>query len=157
MIYCYLGLGSNLAFPKRNLYKALQSLRAIPRSYVDKVSSIYLSLPYGPKAQPNFCNMVVGLSTQLSPLRLLHYCQAIEHKMGRIRKKHWGARIIDIDILIYGDLVFHNHRLTLPHPGIAHRDFVLVPLQEIAADITLPGGGKCKYFLADCEQNIILN
>ncbi len=155
MTYCYLGLGSNLGIPKRNLQKAVQQLRSIPRSSVTRVSSIYKSTPYGPKAQPNFCNMVVGISTKLSPHRLLIYCKKIEQNMGRVRKKRWGSRAIDIDVLIFGDVRLNDNNLTLPHAGLIHRDFALVPLLEIEPDITQPGLGKLSTYLLKCSRNII--
>lgn len=131
MNVCYLGLGSNQKNPERQLRKAIQSIKALRFTAVIKSSSFYWSKAWGLKSQQDFCNAVIKISTLLSPLQLLNACQKIEKKQGRIRKKRWGPRIIDIDILYYGNRVMQLNKLIIPHPYIQCRDFVLIPLKEI--------------------------
>lgn len=128
---CYLGLGSNQKSPERQLCKAIQSIRALRLTAVTKISSFYWSKAWGLKSQQNFCNAVIEISTRLPPLQLLSACQQIEKKQGRVRKKRWGPRIIDIDILYYENRVIQTKKLIIPHPCIQLRDFVLIPLNEI--------------------------
>nr|MBA3537069.1 2-amino-4-hydroxy-6-hydroxymethyldihydropteridine diphosphokinase [Tatlockia sp.] len=105
MIRCYLGLGSNLNSPERQLRKALEALRLLPQSNIIKVAAFYRSKAWGRKAQPHFANTVVAINTNLRPQRLLHLCQQIELKQGRVRKARYGSRTIDIDILFYGNQI----------------------------------------------------
>ncbi|KTC79494.1 2-amino-4-hydroxy-6-hydroxymethyldihydropteridine diphosphokinase [Legionella cherrii] len=134
MNVCYLGLGSNQHDPERQLRKAIKSIKALRCTVVTKVSSFYWSKAWGLQGQQDFCNAVVELSTVLSPLQLLNACQKIEKKQGRIRKKRWGPRIIDIDLLLYENRVVQSKKLIVPHPHIHSRDFVLTPLKEINPD-----------------------
>jgi len=154
MINCYLGLGSNLRYPKRQLKQAITHLQKVPRSVVLKISSLYLSRPWGVRAQPPYYNMVLLLHTTLPPQQLLHYCQQIENKLQRVRKKHWGARTLDIDLLLYGQTNVQTHNLTIPHPHLLHRDFVLVPLLEIAPEVQLPNGQYVAHYLKFCEKHL---
>lgn len=131
MTLCYLGLGSNLRCPTRQLNQAIAALRRVPHTIIVKCSQVYINPPMGLKAQPMFHNMVVGIHTKLSPHRLLDYCQQIEQRQQRIRQKRWGARTLDIDILLYGEQMISTPRLSIPHPGMLERDFVLIPLREI--------------------------
>jgi 2-amino-4-hydroxy-6-hydroxymethyldihydropteridine diphosphokinase len=131
MTICYLGLGSNQKSPPRQLRQAIQAIRALQGTSIIKISSFYWTKAWGFKGQQNFCNAVIAINTRLPPLQLLNACQHIEKKQGRLRKKPWGPRVIDIDILLYGDLILSSRRLTLPHPYILSRDFVLKPLKEI--------------------------
>ncbi|WP_454782376.1 2-amino-4-hydroxy-6-hydroxymethyldihydropteridine diphosphokinase [Legionella sp. WA2022007384] len=137
MRVCYLGLGSNQQVPERQLRKAIKSIRALPSTVVIKISSFYWNKAWGLQAQQDFCNAVIKLSTLLSPLQLLNACQKIEKKQGRVRKRHWGPRIIDIDILFYENQSIHTKKLIIPHPQIQFRDFVLIPLMEINPDYKL--------------------
>ena len=130
-IRCYLGLGSNLASPERQLRQAIHKLQRLPRTVLKRCSSIYHTEPYGRRAQPPYQNMVVELYTSLPAERLLHLCQQIENKQGRVRKVRWGARTLDIDILFYGNHRINTPTLTVPHPGILLRDFVSIPLSEL--------------------------
>ena len=152
MTHCYLGLGSNLRTPRRQLHQALAQLAKLPRSQILKQSSIYLSKPCGLKAQPPYCNMVVLLQTKLPPTRLLQHCQAIENKQQRIRKRRWGARTLDIDLLLYGDACVQLHHLNIPHPEMLKRDFVLVPLIEISPHARLPNGDRLDLYRSHCEN-----
>ena len=131
MNLCYLGLGSNQRSPERQLRRAIQSIKKLRAISVTKISSFYWSKAWGLSNQQDFCNAVIEIHTTLPPLKLLKACQLIEYQQGRIRKKHWGPRVIDIDILIYQDRIIQSKRLTLPHPHIMSRDFVLTPLSEI--------------------------
>lgn len=149
MTTCYLGLGSNLNSPRRQLHMAFKSLQDMPRTYVAQISSIYQSTPFGVSslAQPDYFNAVVKIETSLSPDNLLYYCQQIEKKQKRTRKKHWGSRTIDIDILLYGMCKINQFNLTVPHPEMHRRDFVLIPLLEISPGATLPDGTPIKTLL----------
>lgn len=154
MTLCYLGLGSNLRFPKRQLRLALNAIQKIPRSVIKQTSQVYRSKPYGVQSQPLFYNMVIALQTSLSPKLLLKKCQHIEKQLGRIRKKHWGARTLDIDLLLYGELELNSLDLSIPHQDMLYRDFVLIPLLEIAPTIQLPNKKSIVFYLKDCETHV---
>ncbi|MBA2711803.1 MAG: 2-amino-4-hydroxy-6-hydroxymethyldihydropteridine diphosphokinase [Tatlockia sp.] len=139
MTLCYLGLGSNLNSPERQLRMALNALRLLPQTNIKKIAPIYRSEALGRKAQPRFLNTVVAINTSLTPELLLRYCQKIEREQGRIRKVQNGARTLDIDILFYGEQKISDQNLQIPHPRMLERDFVLKPLSEIAgAEPLLP-------------------
>ena len=142
MTLAYLALGSNLRTPRRQLHRAIQQLRKLPKTHVIKVAEFYNSKAWGRKIQPNFCNTVVAIHTSLPPAALLSECQQIERSQGRIRKIKWGARTIDIDVILYGLKTVHTSRLAIPHPQLLHRDFVLTPLLEIAPDCRMPNGQR---------------
>lgn len=131
MITCYLSLGSNLRSPERQLRQAFQHLRAIPRTNLTKISPLYFNPAVGRRGQPSYCNCAIEITTTLSPLDLLGYCLSIEKKQHRTRKVRWGARTLDIDILLYGKRVIHHKHLTIPHPRMFEREFVLIPLSSI--------------------------
>ena len=137
----FLGIGSNLQQPRQQVKRAFSALQALPDSRAARCSPLYLSPPMGPKEQPDYVNAVVRLVTRLAPHRLLQQMQAIERGQGRTREARWGPRTLDIDLLLYGDLVLDSPELQLPHPGIAQRAFVLYPLHDIAPDLTIPGLG----------------
>lgn len=128
---CYLGLGSNQKSPERQLRQAICSLKSLDATSITKVSSFYWTKAWGLQKQQDFCNAVVEIHTTLSPLVLLRACQKIEKKQGRIRKKRWGPRVIDIDILLYGERKISLPDLIIPHPHILSREFVLIPLKEL--------------------------
>ncbi len=155
MTRCYLGLGSNLSTPTRQLNQAVNALRKLPQTMITGQSRIYLSQPLGIRAQPTYCNMVIALQTKLPPFRLLYYCQAIEKQQQRIRKKHWGARTLDIDVLLYGNQSIHTHHLTIPHPHMLNRDFVLIPLVELEPELHLPNGQRVNEYLTTCKTHVI--
>ena len=125
----FLGLGSNLGQKGRNLKQALCLLQDIVS--IDAVSKIYRSEAWGLKDQPRFINMALKVSTELSPSDLLESIKAIEQKMGRIKSIKWGPRIIDIDILLYDQMILDIPGLTIPHPWLSERDFVLAPLMDL--------------------------
>ena len=127
----YIALGSNLNNPREQLQIAISYIRAIPKTVVMAESSVYETKPVGPQDQPDFMNQVIAVETELTPHELLYALQAIENKMGRVRTRHWGPRIIDCDILLFGNERIHTDDLIIPHPEMHHRDFVLKPLSEI--------------------------
>lgn len=149
----FIGLGSNLDDPGAQVRKALRELADIPRSRVLAVSSLYRSAPMGPQDQPDYVNAVAQLQTGLTAEQLLDALQAIEQTHGRTRGEHWGPRTLDLDILLYGDSTLHTERLSVPHPGIAQRNFVLYPLAEIDATLAIPGAGSVQSLLAQCPQD----
>lgn len=131
MITCYIGLGSNLDDPERQLQQALTALASLPDSRLAAASPVYRSEPLGPEGQQDYLNAVVALVTKLEPLPLLEALQGIENAQGRVREERWGPRCIDLDILLFGDRKVGESRLQIPHPGLAERNFVLVPLMDI--------------------------
>ncbi len=137
---CYLSLGSNLGDRAGNLADALRRLRAHSQLQILKVSSLYQTAPLGPPAQPDFYNIVAQFQADCPPEELLEIVQQVEQEMERVRGEHWGPRNIDIDILLFGDKNVDTPQLQLPHPQMMHRQFVLVPLAEIAPDLLLPDG-----------------
>lgn len=135
----YIGLGSNLSEPIKQIQAAIDEIKKIVQSNVISVSSLYLSKPMGPQDQDDYINAVLALETTLSPLELLDALQSIENKAGRVRKENrWGARILDLDIILFGNEIISIERLTVPHYGMKSREFVLVPLAEISADLIIP-------------------
>lgn len=128
---CYLGLGANLGERKKNLYAAIEQIKKIRGVEVLRVSSFYETAAWGVTNQPNFINAAVKISAELEPLNLLDELQKIEINLGRVRKEHWGARTIDIDILLIDGLKINCERLTVPHKFLYERDFALIPLSEI--------------------------
>lgn len=148
----YLALGSNLGNRGEMLRGALAALQRDGSVRVVRESSVYETAPVGGPKQPDYFNMVVAVETGLAPEALLERCLAIEREFGRVRQEPWGARTLDLDLLRHGDAVVHTERLTLPHPRMAERAFVLVPLAEIAPD--LPVGDNTAGLLAkrvDCR------
>ena len=140
----YIGVGSNIEDPRAQVQKAVDKLRALsPQFRVIAVSPLYGTKPFGPVAQPDFVNGVVGALTQLDANTLLAHLQGIEAALGRPAKREkWGPRVIDLDMLIYGREQRQEPGLTLPHPGIVERNFVLYPLADIAPDLDVPGLGR---------------
>jgi 2-amino-4-hydroxy-6-hydroxymethyldihydropteridine diphosphokinase len=154
----YLGLGANLSQPVEQLDQAINALSLHPMITVVKASSYYRSAPMGPQDQPDYINAVVECHTDLSPLALLDVCQSIEQAQFRERKRHWGERTLDIDLLSMGDCVTQTERLTLPHPGIQYRDFVMLPWREIAPNYHIPTIGLVSELpiLADYQAQPIV-
>ncbi len=137
---CYLSLGSNLGDRAAHLAEALRRLHSHPRLQVCEVSSVYETDPIGPPEQPDFYNIVAQVQATCAAKELLEIVQQIEEEMGRVRTQRWGRRSIDIDILLYGKQTIDTPRLQVPHPQMMQRQFVLVPLAEIAPDLVLPDG-----------------
>lgn len=137
----YVALGSNLDDPALQVRRAFAELRQLTSSRLIAHSSLYQSAPLGPQDQPAFVNAMVGLLTQLSALDLLAQLQAIERRMGRETPiLRWGPRLIDLDVVMYGDMRSDTSELQLPHPGLMQRNFVAAPLAEIAPHLILPQG-----------------
>jgi 2-amino-4-hydroxy-6-hydroxymethyldihydropteridine diphosphokinase len=138
----WVGLGSNLADPRSQLELALEELDQLPLTRLSIASRLYTSRPLGPRDQPDFINAVAGLETRLSPLALLDQLQALEQRHRRVRGRHWGPRTLDLDLLLFDQECLSVPRLALPHPEMARRAFVLVPLAEMAPDLRLPDGNE---------------
>jgi len=146
-VRCFIGLGSNLNNPTDQLLLALEELRNIPETTQVSCSSLYRSEPMGPQDQPDYINAVAMLETLLPPLALLDQLQALEQAHQRKRLVHWGPRTLDLDLLLYGNEQISCQRLTVPHPGLTERNFVLWPLAEIAPDLKFPDGRLIQTYL----------
>lgn len=151
----FLGLGSNLGDSPKELRNAINTLDAIRDFNVLKISSIYISGPVDKSAQPNFYNCVVKGESSLSSKLLLQACQTIEQQQGRKKTTHWGPRLIDIDLLLFDKQELNTPFLTLPHPQMLKRDFVLYPLLEIEPKAILPNGVLIETYLPTLERNIL--
>jgi 2-amino-4-hydroxy-6-hydroxymethyldihydropteridine diphosphokinase len=150
---CYIAIGSNLADPVAQAKEAIIALQTLPESRFIAVSSLYASKPMGPQQQPDYINAVACIDTRLTPIELLDALQHIENEQGRVRKEHWGARTLDLDILLCGNEVMSTTRLTVPHHGMKVREFVLYPLAEIAPQLQLPCGQALSELLEACPRN----
>lgn len=137
----YMSLGSNIEHRKKFIEKALKQLEQF-RIKVETRSPLYRTEPVGVKDQPEYLNLVVKAQTSLAPLQVLVLIKNIEEKLGRLTGPRWGSREIDIDILMYNDIILKSERLTIPHPEIMNRKFVLIPLNDIAPDLKHPETGK---------------
>lgn len=160
MTIAYIGLGSNLTSrlsekhysPQENIVSAIASLGNIKSTSIVKISSLYQSKPVGPQDQDDYINAVAMLNTQLDALELLDNLQAIENQHGRERKAHWGARTLDLDILLFAEQVIENERLTVPHKEIGNRSFVLVPLMEVEPECIIPGKGNISDIVLNVDK-----
>ncbi len=150
----YVGIGSNLDDPERQVQAALKALSELPDTRRVTQSASLRNPALGPQPQPEFVNAVAGLLTWLAPVDLLDALLAIERRQGRDRRSdvRWGPRRIDLDLLVYGDVVLNTDRLVIPHPGIASRNFVLFPLLEIAPGLNVPGLGPVRRLVAAFNQ-----
>lgn len=155
MTTAYLALGSNLNDPQIQIQKAIDHIRCIKQSRLNGISHLYESKPLDNSVQNDYINAAVCLETTLLPDELLYECQLIERKLGKIKLYHWGPRSIDIDIVLYGHYDIDEKGLTIPHPGITKRDFVLKPLLDINPRLTLPCGTPLNEFLTSCQDNQI--
>jgi 2-amino-4-hydroxy-6-hydroxymethyldihydropteridine diphosphokinase len=146
MQQAYIALGSNLAgnldCPASQVIRAFQSIEQLSKTKLIKTSSLYQSVAVGYLNQPDFINAVAEISTQLSPEKLLDALLNIEQQAGRERPFANAPRVLDCDLLLYDDVTMHTKKLTLPHPRILDRGFVLLPLAEIAPDLIIPNGGN---------------
>lgn len=139
----YVGIGSNLDEPARQVARAFDALAALPATHLVLRSPLYRTKPFGEVVQPAFVNAVAGILTQLAPEDLLAALRIIERDLGRMPpRERWGPRAIDLDLLVQGRETRATDTLKLPHPGIAERDFVLYPLADIAPDLEVPGLGR---------------
>ena len=137
-ITAYIGIGSNLGTPEKNCTKAIEKISNTKDIKIISKSSFYQTEPIGGVQQGWFVNSAIGIETDLSPENLLSVLLNLELAMGRIRKEKWGPRLIDLDLLLYGNLALEKKGLTLPHPEIQKRKFVLVPMSEIAENLIHP-------------------
>lgn len=149
----YIGLGSNQGNSLATLKSALKQLHEHAAIKVQTVSSFYQTKPVGPQDQPDYVNAVAGLSTSLSAQALLAVLLEIERLHGRVRDPHlrWGPRTLDLDLLVFGDELIHETNLIVPHPELCKRAFVVYPLMEIAAELTLPNGVALKTCQAQLD------
>lgn len=152
-VEAYIGLGSNLENPLEQLKQARTEIASLTGVAELAFSPLYRSTPVGPQDQPDFINAVMKISTSLPAAELLRQLQAIETAHGRLRLIRWGARTLDLDILLYGLHVIAEADLSVPHPEMAQRAFVLYPLADIApADLPVPGLGPLADLLATCPK-----
>ena len=150
----YIGLGSNLEDPVAQVLEAVEELEMIPDSILVSRSSLYRGKPMGPADQPDYVNAVVAMDTLLSPANFLQELIRIEDLQGRTRDgEKWGPRIIDLDLLMYGKQKINKPDLTVPHPGMHERDFVIIPLSELAGDVNVPGQGRLTALINKCENH----
>lgn len=138
----YLGLGSNLGDRLATLQRAVDLLGARPGIHVVASSRVWETDPVGGPPQPDYLNAVVRVQTDLGPLELLAACQHVEAALGRVRDVRWGARTLDVDVLLYGDRQVDEPALTVPHPRMLQRAFVVLPLLELDPDPVLPDGTR---------------
>ena len=150
----YVGLGSNLDEPAQRVAEALGALQQLPDSLVVAYSSLYGSHPMGPVLQADFCNAVAGMLTRLPALEFLRALRSLEQLLGRQPpRERWGPRRIDLDLLVHGSEQLTSDELTVPHPGIVQRNFVLYPLAEVAPDLLIPGLGRVADLLRGVSSN----
>lgn len=151
-VTAYVGLGSNLGDPRSELLVAFEELSQLPQTRLAARSSLYRSAPLGNAAQPDFLNAVARLETDLAPEALLDALHAIENKHGRERPFRDAPRSLDLDLLLYGDMRIAGARLTVPHPRMHERAFVLAPLLEIDPQASIPGKGSAAALRAACAS-----
>ncbi len=152
-VIVYIGIGANLQGPAQRVAGAVHDLDNLPHTRLEAASRRYIGPPMGPPDQPDYVNAVARLVTGLAPHDLLSELQGLERASGRQREKgeRWGPRPLDLDILLYGDHVLADERLTVPHPGLHLRPFVYVPLLEIAPAVVVPGRGPLEALVGDVE------
>jgi 2-amino-4-hydroxy-6-hydroxymethyldihydropteridine diphosphokinase len=150
----YVAVGSNLDNPREQVLSAFKALAAIGDSRLILQSRLYRSPPLDGTDQPDYVNAAAGMLTQLDPTAFLHELQAIEKQRGRVRDKaRWAARTLDLDLLVFGSRKICNDELTVPHPGIANRTFVLMPLRDIAPTLRIPGLAPIPELLRKLESS----
>lgn len=158
-VIAYIGLGSNLRDPVRQVRTALTELESLPRTRVLRKSSLYRSPALlseeNPQAQPDYVNAVAAVATDLPARTLLDHMLQIEQRHDRRRGLRWSARTLDLDLLLYGDARLAEPGLTVPHPGLPNRAFVLYPLHEIAPDLEVPGCGALSLLKERCQPGTI--
>ncbi len=153
-----IGIGSNVGNRINNIKSAIASVNNLADSKVEKVSSLYETLPFGDVKQNNFFNAVIKIFTALNPKELFTELKNIEQKLGRIKREKWGPREIDLDILLFNDLIISDEIITLPHKGIIYRDFVMIPLIEIEPDLIHPVFNKKIFeFVTELKTKNIIN
>ncbi len=154
MALAFIALGSNLNYPLLQANNAINALKNLQKTDVVAVSPFYRSKPLGPQDQHDYLNAVIKLVTTLSPLMLLKHLQDIEHAQGRERKaERWGARTLDLDMLLYDNLIIRSDPLTIPHYDMKNREFVLYPLFDVAPELILPDDTKLSDLLVNMPIN----
>lgn len=138
-VLAYLGLGGNLGDPVSAMAASLRMIDADADTRVAAVSSVYRTPPWGKLDQPDFLNCAAAVATRRDPRALLDLCLQTERALKRVRAERWGPRTVDLDVLVYGDRAVHEPGLAIPHPRMAERAFVMVPLAEIAPDLVVDG------------------
>lgn len=151
----FIGLGSNLEDPRSQLQRAFDELDGLPETRLVARSSLYRSAPLGYPDQPEFVNAVAEIATAMTPQTLLQALLQIEHRHGRERTFRNAPRTLDLDVLLYDDTQLHEHGLTIPHPQMHLRAFVLQPLLEIAPDAGIPGMGRARQALQNCTNQML--
>lgn len=155
MTAAFIGVGSNVGDRKRFCRRALDALAEHPAIRVDLVSSLYETTPLGGPPQRSFVNLVAAIATTLSARELLEVCKQIEHRLGREPSDvRWGPRVVDLDVLLYGEEKLSEPDLEIPHPRMTERRFVLVPLLEIAPDAADPWGSRYADFVDEAEGGV---
>ncbi|MDJ0927819.1 MAG: 2-amino-4-hydroxy-6-hydroxymethyldihydropteridine diphosphokinase [Gammaproteobacteria bacterium] len=157
-VAAWIGLGSNQDDPQAQIQRAIEALKQLPDTHCLRVSGLYANPPFGPIPQPDYVNAVVGLLTRLTPRVLLGALQQIELAAGRNRSdsQRWGPRPLDLDLLTYGVRQIAEHGLKVPHPGIAERNFVLLPLLEVAPSLQIPGLPSIAHMASSVGRSGIL-
>ena len=147
LAHVFVGIGSNLHDPIRQVSNALEALQYDCHVSSFRASKLYRNPPMGPAEQPDYVNAVAAFQSHLQPDELLDCLQALESAAGRFRDGvHWGPRVLDLDILLYDGLMLNTERLNIPHPGLTQRAFVVVPLHELSPDLVVPGRGALKIY-----------
>ena len=149
----FIGLGSNIENPLEQIKTAVKDMKNMPDTTLIACSSLYKSPPMGPQDQPDYINAVIELDTTLTAHRLLDELQKIEQQHGRVRKRHWGERTLDLDVLLYGEQILNDERLIVPHPGIAERAFVVYPLAELDVTLDITGLGLLEKIVELCPRD----
>lgn len=151
-VSCWIGIGSNLDGPKQQVGNAFIALNELRDTELREQSPLFRTMPLGPPDQPDYINAVARISTRLDADSLLDGLLSIERAAGRRRVTKWGPRILDLDILTYGSQQINRPGLQVPHPGIRHRNFVLLPLLSVAPDLDIPGLGPVHQLAADVDH-----
>ena len=153
----YIGLGSNLDDPVQHVLDAIEDIIQLENNNFLQHSHIYKCKPMtraSQQPQPDYINAVVRIDSGDTPMALLKKLQQIEKQHGRVRDgEHWGPRVLDLDILIFGDQIINTPELTVPHPGICERDFVLVPLSDMDAELLVPGKSRVSVLINSCKSH----
>ena len=153
-IRVYIGIGSNLDNPVAQVLEAVEELEMIPDTILAERSTLYSARPMGPADQPDYVNAVVAMDTLLSADEIHKALIKIEDLQGRVREgEKWGPRIIDLDLLLYGNSTIETATLTVPHPGMHERDFVIIPLEEVAGNLKIPGRGNLYSLINKCKSH----
>lgn len=153
MAQVYIALGSNLGNPVQKIDQAVLEIGAHKKISIVKLSRLYKSKPHGSQGQPDFVNAVLLVETSLTPELLLVELQKIENRLGRVRSEVWGPRLIDLDIIVYDDIVMNTPTLTIPHAHMSIREFVLYPLYDLDKQLVLPIHGKLSELVEKVNKN----